>query len=731
MIEALVTLFMTLIKVMLLTILLLIPGSVITNISSLFSKTKSKVFVVSQESLILGFATVVLASYVFPKLGFPLFDVYVCTLLISFTGIIFLFCQGYRFEKNYTFWTENFTLLLISFFTVMPAMIFIHNFGTGFVTVSKGNNDVAFYIAAAADFLRYGFENSQHLEGYDLSAAASGLSWFSPITIFTLLASFLGSGIWKEGLAALLFCNYIAISGLNHLFQTLSPSLTRNFRGVLVAVVAFTPLQMYIFANNYLAQTLSVGISAFLVSYLILSLSNDNKQIEQRSTIAPLVLLAVFTYPQILILIVGLSIISFSLILITSKFNRDLMKQSTWITLFFVLGLFFSIPYLPTAINILRAVSSGGFGFPLPNIEPVGILISPSVLGYAFPNLFVVISWITTLSLYFWSLRNYRGRSRNFLMLFSILMLLTYTFLVPLRSKGMSEYNSWKLISYFAPFFIVFFLVSIVQKKGFKVTGIFVMFGILCTVPIQIWDSSKGKTQYTSASMNGLSKDVTLNSLKTLNIDVEPFFETMILTSVLENPKLFLRSHSYFPMSFKPDACTLFRNGNPNYNTKRIVNSDYSLGSKPGELPCRLAEKFPDGKWFSMPDLSNYLIDGWSYAENWGVWSQNDRARLEIPILNQCSEITQITLKLRVFGSASIKDSRKLSIFLNGNLVNTQSVLALKSETEITFPVPCKDLLNELLLLEFILPDLLSPQDLGESDDNRSLGVGLISFKFD
>jgi hypothetical protein len=730
-IEALVTLCITLIKVTLLTILFLLPGSVLTNISSLFSKSKPKVFVVSQESLILGFATVVLASYVFPRLGFPLFDVYIWILIVSFTGVIFLFLQGYRFEKNYSFWTQNFTLLLIAFFTVIPAVIFIRNFGTDFVTVSKGNNDVAFYIAAASEYLKHGFENSSHLEGYDLSSAASGLSWFSPITIFTLLASFLGSGIWKEGLAALLFCNYIAISGLNHLFQTLSPNLTRNFRGVLVAVVAFTPLQMYIFANNYLAQTLSVGISAFLVSYLILSLSHDNKQIVGKSTIAPLVLLAVFTYPQILILIAGLAIISFGLILIASKFDKDLVKQWIWITVYFVLGLIFSIPYLPTAINILRAVSSGGFGFPLPSIEPVGILISPTVLGYTFPNLFVVISWIITLSLYFWSLQNHRGRSRSFLILFSILMLLTYTLLVPLRSKGMSEYNSWKLISYFAPFFIVFFLVSTIQKKSFKVTGIFVMFGILCTVPIQIWDSSKGKTQYTTASMDGLSKDVTLNNLKSLNIDVEPFFETMILTSVLENPKLFLRSHSYFPMSFNQDACTLFRNGNPNYNTKRILNSDYSLGSKPGELPCRLAQKFPEGKWFSMPDLSNYLIDGWSYAENWGVWSQSDRARIEIPILNQCSEISQITVKLRVFGTASMNDSRKLSIFLNGILVSTQSALALKSETDITFGISCKDLLNELLSLEFMLPNLLSPRDLGESDDSRSLGVGLISFKFD
>jgi hypothetical protein len=127
-----------------------------------------------------------------------------------------------------------------------------------------------------------------------------------------------------------------------------------------------------------------------------------------------------------------------------------------------------------------------------------------------------------------------------------------------------------------------------------------------------------------------------------------------------------------------------------------------------------------------------YLKEGWSMSEKFGTWSNSKRAYLRIPIEPSDLGAFKVTIKYVVFlpqNHCQLVQGmlKKEVLFQQRYCSNSGSDIRTNS-----FWIE-KDSLNEdeELLLEFKLPDAISPLEAGLSDDTRTLSIGLLSMKVD
>ena len=116
---------------------------------------------------------------------------------------------------------------------------------------------------------------------------------------------------------------------------------------------------------------------------------------------------------------------------------------------------------------------------------------------------------------------------------------------------------------------------------------------------------------------------------------------------------------------------------------------------------------------------------GWAFPESWGVWSEGEKAKVILPLPEHPAKILDLAIK--AFTSAK-HPFQRVEIWLNGALVKNIT-LNNSDMTQIELPIP-QSLTEDYLIIEFKLPDNISPQKLGLGSDVRPLGIGLISAEF-
>jgi len=122
---------------------------------------------------------------------------------------------------------------------------------------------------------------------------------------------------------------------------------------------------------------------------------------------------------------------------------------------------------------------------------------------------------------------------------------------------------------------------------------------------------------------------------------------------------------------------------------------------------------------------SYYLLDGWSWAENWGTWTDGKAARLILPIPKGAKKIQ---FNFRSFGGSQ-NTPKKLQIALEDKIIEDFIITsAEKNQVILTIPDALKNL--QVLSISFIFFNLHSPKELGISIDQRLLGIGLESAIF-
>ncbi len=117
---------------------------------------------------------------------------------------------------------------------------------------------------------------------------------------------------------------------------------------------------------------------------------------------------------------------------------------------------------------------------------------------------------------------------------------------------------------------------------------------------------------------------------------------------------------------------------------------------------------------------NNLLLEGWSPAEKWGIWTVSERANLMIQTPNE--DLSEITLigNLHKHRDQNFVD---LEVRIDGESVKYQ-ILELENDTQIKIPLE-NIVNNRVLFIDLLFSGLKSPLSEGVSPDPRPLGFGL------
>lgn len=134
---------------------------------------------------------------------------------------------------------------------------------------------------------------------------------------------------------------------------------------------------------------------------------------------------------------------------------------------------------------------------------------------------------------------------------------------------GFEAYKTWKMLFYFSPLFLTCGTLSLfsIRIKRFNWGVIYFVAGVLCVSIIPTWQPVVGGQLdpriTTSQDLYSLANNDLLRSLKTINIQLSPYLESMLAAAIVPTKFRSISSESYFPIHTELGTCTLIRLDNP------------------------------------------------------------------------------------------------------------------------------------------------------------------------
>ena len=193
-----------------------------------------------------------------------------------------------------------------------------------------------------------------------------------------------------------------------------------------------------------------------------------------------------------------------------------------------------------------------------------------------------------------------------------------------------------------------------------------------------------------------------------------------ILGSWKEMPHLPIRFDPRFDLLANIDGFTVLAPGWRNCKSCESYKVD-SLRSFVPEIQKGESISFARG----TGNADIFLLDSWAHPEGWGVWTTGEIARILLPIPN--GRPSKINLLFDAFVGGK---HPHLDIELLGDRI--PKLIRLNQShgnvVDILIPQAAKDVGYIEIAIKVINP--MSPKSLGISDDERSLGVGLVSAMF-
>jgi hypothetical protein len=121
-----------------------------------------------------------------------------------------------------------------------------------------------------------------------------------------------------------------------------------------------------------------------------------------------------------------------------------------------------------------------------------------------------------------------------------------------------------------------------------------------------------------------------------------------------------------------------------------------------------------------------FLGPGWPVPENWGTWSIQKSASIQLPL--PAKNPSSLSIQGQAFVLQS-KPAQLIEIYMNGRLMQKFTAID-RLKNSIVVPIPNEFLGGEGLKIEFQFPDAVSPQSLGVGIDSRKLGLGIESITY-
>jgi hypothetical protein len=495
-----------------------------------------------------------------------------------------------HYKKIFIFAPAILLAIAIAVWELLPSLAVSASSGVPLGMASVGNNDVAAYAVSANEFLKSGFSNSNHFVSNDMNNWTKTSAYFTPNTVISFVASIFHLRAWQVMIPVMILAVTFAILSLARLASSFFPKMSKLTAIIIGGVCMLIPLTDYMVANYFLGQVFSIGVGAIILASLTEVYRDNRLSTLQTIEIVSVTVLGVFTYPPFLIPFFIVSFcwgVGISSIL-QKKFNVALILK---MSLAILAGELLSLPYLKTALGLMLGGmnAGGGGGWHLPFLTPQAIFVWPRWIGSSQPFSFVMFLWSVFylgafIFIYRSNIDTVRKREVGLLFLLGNIGLVAILYL---RHMGRDNYQTWKLISYMVPIFILLLLVVLVSGFRFGHLVLAIVVTVASMAPIaQWWNTLHGGSGLVSSDMAMLESRHMTKKYVELNIDVKPWGETMAFAAVVNDSRIHLVAQSYFASSENPNDCTLVRNDDSRYTNVRRVNGTYGIApSKSGN--CR------------------------------------------------------------------------------------------------------------------------------------------------
>ena len=139
----------------------------------------------------------------------------------------------------------------------------------------------------------------------------------------------------------------------------------------------------------------------------------------------------------------------------------------------------------------------------------------------------------------------------------------------------------------------------------------------------------------------------------------------------------------------------------------------------------KLGEKIDSSRFGKYATV--FLGPGWSVPENWGTWSIQKSASIQLPLPAEDPK------KLIIHAQAFITDShpqQRVNIYINQIFIK-EVILLDRMKNRIELPLPQAFNVQQQIKLQFQFPDAISPQSLGLGIDTRPLAMGIEFIEFE
>ena len=688
---------------------------------------------VSLKTITFGFTTsltfllltMFFLGYLGKNLRFSLFTLFAFLFLIAFYGLL----------KNRRNIRISLSILagasLIGIWNLIPILLIKFHSGSQMGMVTKGNNDIAYYVAIASEFLKSGFTNSNHLSGVDLNLASKVTPYFTPDAIISFIAASFHIEVWQAAMPASILGLSFSALALARLTQTVFLELN-TFRSMLIStIVLLTPIVSYVFNHYFLGQVFALGISALILSNLIDYFWNNRKSRILLFETGSLFVLSLFTYPAFL---VPFMFVALFFVCASQGISFQTVRIPGTIRYLFAIlcGAAISLPYIPYAYRMSQTLKDDLFGWPLPPFNSLGMFVLPDLLGYKLPVIWVVCSWLPIVALIFLIFKQFTAEKTlkyRIMYLTSFLIIFIFAF-IQFNGEGYESYRSWKLISFIAPLVLTLLLAVVSIIAPMNKIAIAFMLGLVLTGSVANWAPRQPGIQFTGLDLEELAQNKKISNLVNLNIDLNPFFETMAISSIISKPVLYFNSISYLSQSKNPTACTLVRRDDLKYTNIQPINSTYGLvaSQKEGCDPVPLQVK-PGEVVYMDATAPPHFWKGWGNPEGWGTWTVEPKAQIPLILKGFSPVDASLNLRSQAFLSSTHKTLTCI-ISVDGVKLKSYEYDLVNNDKTISVTVPKELILKNQgkIIFDLEIRNPNSPKNLGISEDTRNLGIGLVSF---
>ena len=466
---------------------------------------------------------------------------------------------------------------------------------------TQGNNDVAQFVLEAEAIIRGGFNGHNFVLNQNQFIFARDNDFGAPnfilwVSKFDLLKT------WQTPTPILSITNLLLFFGVSgaicYRFK-----LSRYKSYAISLLVTSGAVVLYLDSNLFLSQVISMWLWSNII-ILFLSVRQSKSKSERRNL---LLLIGVnfsgcfFTYPHMAIITFCIYILSV-LVLFFWKRRTEIKnlddKLGAYIYYPLLVLILMCNIYLGPGLRLFIYRASASNGWPMPKGLSIANLLLVADYSGKYQTFFEILSIGLLLFLIEKVFKQTQHKHLNFEQKIQSLVWVTipiFLYLTLAILFGVSSYKAWKVLFSFAPFILSGFVLQwliFMPKRKQKIFWRYLPLGmVLLIIPMvrQYIPIVQNHTLYsqrtTSKDLYDLNSNSFISNVNSINVKLNPFFESMYASSIIQVPNIYINVASYAPIRIESNTCTLVRNDALNVKSElgyvHRLNSTYSIINSP------------------------------------------------------------------------------------------------------------------------------------------------------